>query len=295
MTIVKLFWSTSWPTSKIFFNINTRFLTRIIIVHFYFNLKTSSGSYFFFKFKNIHLFALTKKRVSMNLPLLFRKFFLLAAMLGIEGCVAFEMILMLANVQTLGVPVSYSALPSTIGASFGMLLTPVLGVLTDKRATSKLSKAKILAGSVSLQMAGTLLVFTANCLKIFAHGVGEMGNVSTVHQHVNMTPHGWEPISALSDNPQCTEIPDLVGKRNVSVYSRLGYDASSAVKYPYKPLVLVGFGLIDFGNSISFCFFKTFILACVRTEERSSTLVKSSFAASLGRSKFHLTALAPVH
>ena len=87
-------------------------------------------------------------------------------MVGLEANIALEVILMIANIQTLGVPIRYASVPGTIAAATGVFLIPCLGYVLDKWAKSKTSKARILTFTTMIQFAGSLLVLLANALKL---------------------------------------------------------------------------------------------------------------------------------
>ncbi|RUS82432.1 hypothetical protein EGW08_009820 [Elysia chlorotica] len=87
-------------------------------------------------------------------------------MIGLEANIAMEVILMIANIQTLGVPVRYSSIPGTVAAAAGVFLIPCLGFVLDRWAKSKQSKAKILAFTTTIHLVGSLLVLLANGIKL---------------------------------------------------------------------------------------------------------------------------------
>ena len=87
-------------------------------------------------------------------------------MIGLEANIAMEVILMIANLQTLGVPIRYSSLPGTVAAATGVFLIPCLGFVLDRWAKSKQSKANILAFTTTIQLLGSLLVLLANGIKL---------------------------------------------------------------------------------------------------------------------------------
>ncbi|GFO21130.1 sucrose transport protein [Plakobranchus ocellatus] len=87
-------------------------------------------------------------------------------MIGLEANITLEVILMIANIQTLGVPIRYASIPGTVAAAFGLFLIPVLGLVLDRWAKSKRSKAKILGFTTLIQLVGSLCVLLANGIKL---------------------------------------------------------------------------------------------------------------------------------
>ena len=95
------------------------------------------------------------------------QFIITSEMIGLEANIAMEVIFMIANLQTLGVPIRYTSLPGTVAAAASFFLIPCLGFVLDRWAKSKQSKAKILAFTTMLQLLGSLLVLLANGLKVW--------------------------------------------------------------------------------------------------------------------------------
>ncbi|XP_059151778.1 solute carrier family 45 member 3-like [Physella acuta] len=180
----------------------------------------------------------------------------MAAMIGIEACVTLEVILVIANVQTLGVPVRYASIPCTVGASCSLLFIPTLGYVMDRWAKSKTSKAKILVFTTSIQMIGTSLIFTANTVKLLLYDDGHNATIAN-ETNPSTTTQGF-PVE-----PSITS-PDI---ENINFYAIIA---------------MVGYSLVDCGYDSSCCFSKTFFLASTPKEEQSSIIVQSSFVSSLG-------------
>ncbi|XP_059151788.1 membrane-associated transporter protein-like [Physella acuta] len=192
----------------------------------------------------------------MSVYSMLRKWLLVAAMIGIEACITLEVILMIANVQTLGVPVRYASIPGTVGASCSLLFIPTLGYVMDRWAKSKISKAKILVFTTSIQMIGTSLIFTANTVKLLLYDDGHNATTANV-TNASTTTQGF-PVESSSKSPGSEHI------------------------YFYAIIAMVGYSLNDCGYDSSCCFLKTFSLASTPKEEQSSIIVQSSFVSSLG-------------
>ncbi|GFO21138.1 proton-associated sugar transporter a [Plakobranchus ocellatus] len=88
--------------------------------------------------------------------------FINGASIGIEANVAIESIFMIANVQTLGLPMLYAPLPWTVSTCISILLIPILGVVIDRWAKSKESISKVLGFTIFILLIGALCVFFAN-------------------------------------------------------------------------------------------------------------------------------------
>ncbi|XP_059151781.1 solute carrier family 45 member 3-like [Physella acuta] len=204
--------------------------------------------------------------------------FLVAAMLGIESCITMEMIVMIANVQTLGVPVRYSSLSGIVGAVCSLLFIPTVGYFIDKLAVSILFKAKLLIGSVCLQLTGTLVVLTANCLKLFVYA-DDNKEVSQRNAFITKTTH-YPELNSLSYINQSTYSSNLTEREGFGYASR--YEPDNEEIHFYAILAMIGYSLNDCGYAPSNCFLRTFALASTPIEEHESVLVKAIFLSSLG-------------
>ncbi|XP_059151795.1 uncharacterized protein LOC131938013 [Physella acuta] len=203
----------------------------------------------------------------------FRKFLLVAAMIGIEACETLEVIFMIANVQTLGVAVKYSSIPGIVGACCSLMLIPVLGYVSDKWAGTRLAKAKILISTVSLQIIGTVLVFTANSIKLLFYDRGghlNSTNISTIngvfrqdslYTTANGTHVEHQSLTTITSTPAPVEDDGI---------------------FFYAVLAMLGYSLTDCGYDASICFLKTFSLSSAPPEEHSSIIVRSIFISSIG-------------
>ncbi|GFS13617.1 transporter [Elysia marginata] len=124
-------------------------------------------------------------------------------MVGLEANIAAEVILMIANIQTLGVPIRYSSVPGTVAAAIGIILIPFLGYVLDRWAKSKRSKAIILAFTTTIQLLGSLLVLLANGLKLALTSVesddrngSSGGNLTDFHLFQSVSYDSYNDMSA---------------------------------------------------------------------------------------------------
>ncbi|KAK3793131.1 hypothetical protein RRG08_024964 [Elysia crispata] len=245
---------------------------------------------------------------------------LTAEALGLDSNIALELILMITNIQTLGVPIRYAPIPASISAFFGLLFIPILGIVTDRWAKSKTSKANILIMTACVLLTGSLSVLTANALKLFYCNTNTQGDYDhrnhTAELHsstINFTrssPRAAHLI-AFSNGSVGASLDYLVQKHvNSSVLfnyseqniyqhisavdlgitqpSRMTVSNSSGNKIKSTPfyayIAMVGYGLMDAGHDLGGCFLKTFVLHCTPPAYQTGVLVKLIFISSVGLS-----------
>ena len=244
---------------------------------------------------------------------------LTAEALGLDSNIALELILMITNIQTLGVPIRYAPIPASISAFFGLLFIPILGIVTDRWAKSKTSKANILIMTACVLLTGSLSVLTANALKLFYCNTNTQGDYDhrnhTAELHsstINFTrssPRAAHLI-AFSNGSVGASLDYLVQKHvNSSVLfnyseqniyqhisavdlgitqpSRMTVSNSSGNKIKSTPfyayIAMVGYGLMDAGHDLGGCFLKTFVLHCTPPAYQTGVLVKLIFISSVGK------------
>ncbi|CAL1538587.1 unnamed protein product [Lymnaea stagnalis] len=224
---------------------------------------------------------------------LFKSLLLVTHMVGIEACVAFEVILMIANLQTLGVPIRFSSLPGTVAATFGIVLIPTLGFIMDKLATSRRAKAIILVCTTSFQVAGTFFIFIGNAVKLLYHDKltpsnSTWWNVTTEESLTTKTEWPNETLLSVM-GITATEYPRIGPTSNISLLLTTQFESSTTelpteeapIQY-FAILAMVGYALIDCGYDSSNCFLKTFALASTPPEDHSNIIVRSILVSSLG-------------
>lgn len=235
----------------------------------------------------------------------FRQCLLVAVTIGLEASVTLEVIFMIANIQTLGVPIRYSSLPGTVSAAMGVVLIPTMGFVMDRWAKSKSGKAKIMIGTCSLQILGNLLIFSANVIKLVNFDYDEGDNASTASPWLSTTQgHNSTTVNASSHTRFSDPATALASFDNSSaVSSRL--DASgptesnflrpdfqnnagvpatieeAPVRY-FAILGMIGYALLDCGYDSSNCFLKTFALASTAPRHHSGIIAKAVFVSSFG-------------
>ncbi|BFZ16441.1 hypothetical protein BsWGS_19480 [Bradybaena similaris] len=208
---------------------------------------------------------------------------------GLETSVTLEVIFMIANIQTLGVPIRYSSLPGTVSACMGIVLIPSMGFIMDRWAKSKSSKALILIGTTSLEILGSVFIFTANTIKLLYYDESSDGTGSTTFHSLNVT-DPWSAVNATTLLPP-TDYPT---EQNVSLNFMNTTDRSlvttifpavasegESIRY-FAILAMIGYCLLDCGYDSSICFVKTFALASTEPRYHSSIIVKSVFVSSFG-------------
>lgn len=222
---------------------------------------------------------------------LVKSFLLVTHMVGVEACVAFEVILMIANIQTLGVPIKFSSLPGTVAAAFGIVLIPTLGFIMDKWATSRPAKAKILILTTSLQLTGTFLIFIGNTVKLLYHDNQTPSNTTWWNVTIpNNT--DWTNSSVFTSIGTTLAEVDFTGTSptiNLSAILTTRFDGiatdlpaeKESIQY-FAILAMVGYAMIDCGYDSSNCFLKTFALSSSPPEDHSNIIVRSILISSMG-------------
>lgn len=239
-------------------------------------------------------------------------------MVGLEANIAVEIILMIANIQTLGVPIRYSSVPGLVAAAAGVFLIPFLGFVLDRWAKSKQSKAKILAFTTMIELTGSLLVLLANGLKLALTSVdSDITNISKSINFNDLNLDQFVPTAAntslKSIETSGNELVNQLEEFNLEFYNQpipirfkevipnyspndSTTQMSSTFLRPskaehhgvhevipfYAYIGMVGYTLLDCGYDSSACFLKTFVLHCTPVEHHVSVIVKSIMISSVG-------------
>ncbi|XP_035826459.1 membrane-associated transporter protein [Aplysia californica] len=215
----------------------------------------------------------------MSIGKIIRQLTLVLESAGLEANVTMEVILMIANLQTLGVPISLSSIPGTVSAAFGIVLIPGLGIFMDRLASSTPSKARILVFVTCLQLLGVLCVFFGNLIKLIepdegsgTYNMSDIFNSSVVESQVGEADSVTERAALATNSPQNDTRPWVSMGTAVQ---------EEGIPY-YAIMVMVGFACVDCGYDASSCFLKTFALACTPSEDHSSIIIKSVLVSSFG-------------
>ncbi|GFO21141.1 hypothetical protein PoB_004764600 [Plakobranchus ocellatus] len=136
------------------------------------------------------------------------QFVLTLEAMGLDAVIALELLLMVTNPQSLGVPIRYAPLSGTLGACISFLVLPIVGFCNDRWAKSKASKARILVITAFIQFSGACFVLAANALKLCEHLDGEEDRQGNIYsQSWNLTklsglesPHRDKSFIGLSPN-----------------------------------------------------------------------------------------------
>ncbi|GFS20804.1 hypothetical protein ElyMa_001579700 [Elysia marginata] len=246
---------------------------------------------------------------------------LTAEAFGLDACIALELILMVTNTQTLGVPIRYAAAGGSLSAFCGFLFIPILGVASDRWAKTKTSKAKILVVTTCIELIGLLCVFVANALKLYSNE--NSSDYRTYDQTIIQEPSSLRPyeiqllasaenFTVLSNNLK-NSFSENTGHTNTvfgaewnnsktSLNTPL-YDNStanfSAFLHPnmtlshgptdethsvpfYAYIAILGYCCLDAGYDFGSCFLKTFVLQCTHSEQHVHVLLNLILIASVG-------------
>lgn len=220
----------------------------------------------------------------------FKHCLLVIVTVGLETSVTLEVIFMIANIQTLGVPIRYSSLPGTVSACMGIVLIPSMGFIMDRWAKSKSSKALILIGTTSLEILGSVFIFTANAIKLLYYDESSKDIGSTTFHPPNVTDQ-WSGVNSTTILPP----KNYSTEQNLSLNFMNTTDRSlgitifpsvtseeESIRY-FAILAMIGYCLLDCGYDSSNCFVKTFALASTEPRYHSSIIVKSVFVSSFGK------------
>ena len=206
---------------------------------------------------------------------------LTAEALGLDSNIALELILMITNTQALGVPIRYASIPGSISAFCSLLFIPMLGIVTDRWAKSKISKAKILLTTAGLQLTGSLCVFTANALKLFLCN----SNHGQYHWKYIEGPSSLSINDTLSSSYAIGN--NTLGATSVNtdqnhiLTDNLEIESQSIPFYAY--IAMLGYCFMDAGYDFGGCFLKTFVLHCTPLEHQVGVLVNLNLISSVGK------------
>ncbi|CAG5129791.1 unnamed protein product, partial [Candidula unifasciata] len=216
----------------------------------------------------------------------FKHCLLVIESVGLETSVTLEVIFMIANIQTLGVPIRYSSLPGTISAAMGIVLIPTMGFVMDRCAKSKSAKALILIGTSCLEIMGSMLIFIGNAIKLAYYDDSGIDISSTVFYTPGVT-YPWNNVNT-SITPT---LNDYLLEHNFSNFQTyfttpsvslsVSSSGEETIRY-FAVLAMIGYCLLDCGYDSSNCFLKTFALASTKPRYHSGIIVKSVFVSSFG-------------
>ncbi|KAK3796914.1 hypothetical protein RRG08_032220 [Elysia crispata] len=215
-----------------------------------------------------------------GMPMLSWQLALTAEALGLDSNIALELILMITNTQALGVPIRYASIPGSISAFCSLLFIPMLGIVTDRWAKSKISKAKILLTTAGLQLTGSLCVFTANALKLFLCN----SNHGQYHWKYIEGPSSLSINDTLSSSYAIGN--NTLGATSVNtdqnhiLTDNLEIESQSIPFYAY--IAMLGYCFMDAGYDFGGCFLKTFVLHCTPLEHQVGVLVNLNLISSVG-------------
>ncbi|RUS82433.1 hypothetical protein EGW08_009821 [Elysia chlorotica] len=201
-------------------------------------------------------------------------------MIGLEATIVMEVILMIANLQTLGVPVRYCSLPGTVAAIVSFFLIPCLAFVLDKWAKSKQSKAKILAFTTAIQILGSSLVLLANGLNLRMKSVLKSNDVANLTDSLLLDNMFAFNETSLADRKNL--LGDVFGSITPYTVNTLQSDSVDGALPFYTYIAMIGYTLIDCGYDSSNCFLKTFVLHCAPVEYHRSLIIKLTMVSSIG-------------
>ncbi|CAL1535428.1 unnamed protein product [Lymnaea stagnalis] len=224
-----------------------------------------------------------------------RKCLLVANTVGIDACAVFEMLLMIANIQTLGVPIRFASLPGTVAAILAAFLIPTIGLLLSRSTLSKRANGIIVFATSCLQIFGTLLVFTANTVKLlyYDHPPGHVTYLqSRKADNRTYLSLGMSTTSSLTPNLLFNNSSSVYGVTSLTYGDNMTGNSSYVLSHGaptvppdirfYAILAMIGFALIDAGYDTSTCFLKTFAVALTPPKEHSNIIFMSIVISSIG-------------
>ena len=208
----------------------------------------------------------------MEIQKLIHQLALVLEMVGVEASLQLNCLMMIGNLQTLGVPIHLTSIPGTVAASFGVFFLPALGVLVKRCASSKSGKAKILLATSSLSMIGLVLIMLGNTLVIL-----EPLNDKDVLLFTNETLMDLNSTSSTTHNSLTTTL-------NGSGLTELHQDPqlySGGISVA-AAITMIGYICVDSGYDSTNCFLKTFSMACVLPKDQPGIIIKQVLLSTFG-------------